>query len=57
VLLLFASAFMKPAAALAGGAAEPHLPRLVLITTFAIAVVLMGAVWLWPTGTFILMQR
>jgi hypothetical protein len=56
-LLLFAAAFLKPRAAAPGAATEPHMPRLVLITTLAIAAVLMGTVWLWPTGTFILLQR
>ncbi|MBM3818166.1 MAG: hypothetical protein FJW14_03980 [Acidimicrobiia bacterium] len=56
-LLLFVAAFMKPRATAAGAPAETHLPRLVLITTVVIAAVLMGTVWLWPTGTFILLQR
>jgi hypothetical protein len=55
-LLLIASAFLRPQAA-AGATAEAHMPRLVLVTTLAIAAVLMGTVLLWPTGTFILLQR
>ena len=56
-LLLFAAAFMRPRTAAPGAAVEAHMPRLVLITTLAIAAVLMGTVWLWPAGTFILLQR
>ena len=56
VVLLLVSAFMKTRVAEGSPPAAP-LPRLVLITTFVIAAVLMGTVWLWPTGTFILMPR
>jgi len=56
-LLLFASAFMRPRAAAGEAPQGAALPRLVLVTTFVIAAVLMGTVLLWPTGTFILMQR
>lgn len=55
--LLFASALLKPAPPPPVQRVEPYLPRLVLMTTFVIAAVLMGTVWLWPTGTFILLQR
>jgi len=56
VLLLLVSAFMKTRVPAGSPPAEP-LPRPVLVTTFVIAAVLMGTVWLWPTGTFILMPR
>jgi hypothetical protein len=56
VVLLIVSAFMKTGPVPGAPPAAP-LPRLVLITTFVIAAVLMGTVWLWPTGTFILMPR
>ena len=56
VLLLLVSAFMKDRP-VAGTPAAAPLPRLVLVTTFVIAAVLMGTVWLWPTGTFILLER
>jgi hypothetical protein len=56
VVLLIVSAFMK-ARAVQGAPAAAPLPRLVLITTFVIAAVLMGTVWLWPTGTFILLPQ
>ena len=55
-LLLLAAALMKPKPAAGGETAEAHLPPLVLLTTFVLAVVLMGTIWLWPTGTFILQR-
>ena len=57
VVLLLVSAFMKSRAAAPGAPVPQPLPRLVLITTFVIAAVLMGTVLLWPTGTFILLER